>query len=147
MSLFQGQSYITATCAANDRWLYRLLCIHVHSQIDTGKPSAPKFMCANTEYTRPRVSNELCLSQSEKLPLWHSVVAHNYQYPFRYSRFLKCHGYEFILKNERNRLDRKGKITHIIFVSVYDGANSCVDANARKQILGFHVCCLYFKLE
>ena len=26
-------------------------------------------------------------------------------------------------------------------------ADSYVDANARNQIQGFHVCCLYFKLE
>ena len=35
-------------------------------------------MCTNTEYMRPRVSKELFLSESEKLPLWHFVVAHNY---------------------------------------------------------------------
>ena len=35
----------------------------------------------------------------------------------------------------------------MIFVCVCDGVNSYVDANARNQIQGFHVCCLYFKLE
>ena len=59
-----------------DRWLYTLL-LCIHSQTDIGKLSAPKFMCTNTEYMRPRVSKELFLSESEKLPLWHSVVAHN----------------------------------------------------------------------
>ena len=32
--------------------------------------------------------------------------------------FLKCHGYEFIFKKERNLLDRKGIITFMIFVSI-----------------------------
>ena len=35
----------------------------------------------------------------------------------------------------------------MIFVSVCDGANSYMDANARNQIQGLHVCFLYFKLE
>ena len=40
-------------------------------------PSAPKFMYTDTEYMRPRVSKELFLLDSEKLPLWHFAVAHN----------------------------------------------------------------------
>ena len=39
----------------------------------------------------------------------------------------------------------------MIFASVQiilcDGANSYVDANAWDEIQGFHVYCLYFKLE
>ena len=35
-----------------------------------------------------------------------------------FSGFLKCHGYEFIFKKERNLLDRKGIITFMIFVSI-----------------------------
>ena len=38
--------------------------------------------------------------------------------PFAYSGFLKRHGYEFIFKNERNLLDRKGKIKFMIFASI-----------------------------
>ena len=43
----QGASI--ATCAAYDRWLYKLL-LCIHSQTDIGKPSVPKLMCTNTEY-------------------------------------------------------------------------------------------------
>ena len=39
----------------------------------------------------------------------------------------------------------------MIFASIQiilcDGANSYVDANARDEIQGFHVYCLYLKLE
>ena len=67
---------------------------------------------------RPRISKELFLLEREKLPLWYFVVAHTLQYLFGYSGLLKCHGYEFIFKNERNLLDRKGKITFMIFASI-----------------------------
>ena len=60
--------------AAYDRWLYTLL-LCIYSQTDTGKPRAPKFMCTNSEYMRPRLSKELFLLESEKLPLWHFVAA------------------------------------------------------------------------
>ena len=60
--------------ATYDRWLYTLL-LCIYSQTDTGKPSAPKFKCTNSEYTRPRLSKELFLLVSEKLPLWHFVAA------------------------------------------------------------------------
>ena len=103
---------------AYDRWLYTLLLCK-HSQTDIGKPSAPKFRCTNTEYMRPRVSKELFISESEKLPLRRTVVAHNSRYPFRYSGFLKGHGYEFIFKKERNLLDRKGIITFIFVLQIY----------------------------
>ena len=107
------------------------------------------LLCTNSKYMRPRVSKELFLLESEKLPLWHFVVAPS-KYPLGYSGFLKCHGYEFIFKNE-NLLDRKGKITFMIFASIQiilcDGANSYVDANAWDEIQGFHVYCLYLKLE
>ena len=33
------------------------------------------LLCTNSEYMRPRVSKELFLLESEKLPLWHFVVA------------------------------------------------------------------------
>ena len=73
-----------------------------------------------------------------------------WQYPFGYSEFIRCHAYEFIFKNE-NLLDRKGKITFMIFASIQiilcDGANSYRDANAWDEIQGFLVYCLYFKLE
>ena len=61
---------------AYDRWLYTLLLCK-HRQTDIGKPNAPKFRCTNTDYMRPRVSKELFISESEKLPLRHIVVAHN----------------------------------------------------------------------
>ena len=95
---------------------------------------------------RPRISKELFLLEREKLPLWYFVVAHTLQYLFGYSGLLKCHGYEFIFENERNLLDRKGKITFMIFASIQiilcDGANSYVDANAWDEIQGFLAYCL-----
>ena len=98
-------------------WLYTLL-LCIHSQTVIGKPSAPKFICTNTKNIWPRVSKELFLSDSEKLSLWHFVVAHNWRYPLRYSGILKCHGYEFRFKKARNLFDRKEKITFMIFISV-----------------------------
>ena len=83
--------------------------------------SAPTFMCTNTKSMRPRVSKELSLSRLISYPygilLLHftsntSLLVDIQDY------FLKYHGHEFIFKNERNRLDRKGKITFMIFVSV-----------------------------
>ena len=62
MSLFQGQFYINGN----------LCSLYTAKQ---GKPSVPKFMCTNTECMRPRVSKELFLSESEKLPLWYFTVA------------------------------------------------------------------------
>ena len=75
-------------------------------------------MCTNTEYMRPRVSKDLFLSESEKLPLWHLVVATTSDTPLDISGFLKCHGYEFMFKKDRNLLHRKGIITFMIFVSI-----------------------------
>ena len=38
--------------------------------------------------------------------------------PLKISGFLKCHGYEFRFKKEKNLLNRKGKIAFTIFASV-----------------------------
>ena len=70
---------------------------------------------------RPRVSKELSLSRLISYPygilLLPTTSNTSLQVDIQ-DYFLKYHGYEFIFKNERNRLDRKGKITFMIFVSV-----------------------------
>ena len=83
--------------------------------------SGPTFMCTNTKSMRPRVSKELSLSRLISYPygilLLPTTSNTSLQVDIQ-DYFLKYHGYEFIFKNERNRLDRKGKITFMIFVSV-----------------------------
>ena len=70
---------------------------------------------------RPRVSKELSLSRLISYPygiLFLPTTSNISLHVDIQDYFLKYHGYEFIFKNERNRLDRKGKITFMILVSV-----------------------------
>ena len=59
-------------------------------------------------YGRLRVSKEFSLLGSEQLPLWHFVVAHNYQYCFTYTAFITWHGCAFIFEDETKLLDKRG---------------------------------------
>ena len=85
---------------------------------DTGKPSASKIYVPKYWNMWDLAKKNYVYRRVKSNPYGILAVAHNYQYPFWYSGFLNWHGYEFIFKNERNLLNRKGQITFMIFVSV-----------------------------
>ena len=71
MNLFQGQFYITGNLCS----LCTLLCIQNASLTLASKVLLNLCALVNTQYMIYRVSKELSLLESEKLHLWHSVVA------------------------------------------------------------------------
>ena len=92
MSLFQGQ-FVQPMI---DEYIH-YYCVCIHSQTDIGKPSAPKFICINTEYLRPRVSKELFLSEVKSC-LYGILLLPITSDKDRYSGFLRCHGYRIYIQ-------------------------------------------------
>ena len=117
--------------------------------------SAPKFMCTNTEYMRPRVSKELFLARRVESYSYGILLLHTTS-----DTPLDIQNFQSVM--DTNLYSRRKEIFwiekewwHYIlwFLLAYkyivsDGANSYLDANARNQIHRFHVqCSLCFKQE
>ena len=97
--------------------------VYSKCQPDTGKPLVVLRLCAQiqNQWDPGYQKNYLYISRLISYPygilLLPTTSNTSLQVDIQ-DYFLKYHGYEFIFKNERNRLDRKGKITFMIFVSV-----------------------------